>query len=254
MNDKIYERNQQDQEILMRIESLRKSYGTHLVLNDISFNLYRGEILTLIGPSGCGKSTLLRSLNGLEHIDSGHIFFRDSDITDKATDLNNLRTKIGMVFQQFNLFDNMTVLRNITLAPQLHKLMSPKEAREIAMELLQRVHLADKADVYPQQLSGGQKQRVAIARSLVMNPDVMLFDEPTSALDPQMVGEVLSLIQEIANSGMTMVIVTHEMEFARRVSSRVFFLHEGQIGEDNTPQEIFEHPKHPKLVEFLSSI
>ena len=214
----------------------------------------QGEVVAIIGPSGCGKSTFLRSLNLLEEPTSGVITFEGTDITDKSVDINKMRQKIGMVFQQFNLFPNYTVKGNIMLAPVQTGLMNKEEASKRADELLMRVGLSDKADTYPAMLSGGQKQRIAIARALAMNPDVMLFDEPTSALDPEMVGEVLEIMKELAQDGMTMVVVTHEMGFAREVASRVMFINEGQIQEENTPAEFFANPQNPRLCDFLSKV
>ena len=211
-------------------------------------------MVAIIGPSGCGKSTFLRSLNLLEEPTSGTILFEGTDITDKSVDINKMRQKIGMVFQQFNLFPNYTIQNNITLAPVKLGLMTQQEAEKKAKELLERVGLPERANDYPSQLSGGQKQRVAIARALAMNPDVMLFDEPTSALDPEMVGEVLELMRELARDGMTMVVVTHEMGFAREVANRVLFIDEGKIQEENTPEEFFANPKNPRLREFLSKV
>jgi len=224
------------------------------VLNGISTTISQGEVVAIIGPSGCGKSTFLRSMNLLEKPTSGSILFEGTDITDSSVDINKMRQKIGMVFQQFNLFPNHTVKGNIMLAPVQTGLMTKEEASKRADELLVRVGLSDKADVYPAMLSGGQKQRIAIARALAMNPDVMLFDEPTSALDPEMVGEVLEIMKELARDGMTMVVVTHEMGFAREVASRVMFINEGQIQEENTPKEFFSHPENPRLCEFLSKV
>ena len=211
-------------------------------------------MVAIIGPSGCGKSTFLRSLNLLEEPTSGTILFEGTDITDKSVDINKMRQKIGMVFQQFNLFPNYTIQNNITLAPVKLGLMTQQEAEKKAKELLERVGLPERANDYPSQLSGGQKQRIAIARALAMNPDVMLFDEPTSALDPEMVGEVLELMRELARDGMTMVVVTHEMGFAREVANRVLFIDEGKIQEENTPEEFFANPKNPRLREFLSKV
>ena len=224
------------------------------VLRDVTFTAKQGEVTALIGPSGCGKSTFLRSLNLLEIPTSGHVLFEGTDMTDKSVDINHVREKIGMVFQQFNLFPNMTIKENIMLAPVKLNKMTREEAEKKAMELLKRIGLSDKADAYPSQLSGGQKQRIAIVRSLAMNPDIILFDEPTSALDPEMVGEVLSVMKELAEDGMTMVVVTHEMGFAREVANRVMFINDGVIQEENTPQEIFEHPQSPRLQEFLSKV
>ena len=211
-------------------------------------------MVAIIGPSGCGKSTFLRSLNLLEEPTSGTILFEGTDITDKSVDINKMRQKIGMVFQQFNLFPNYTIQNNITLAPVKLGLMTQQEAEKKAKELLERVGLPERANDYPSQLSGGQKQRIAIARALAMNPDVMLFDEPTSALDPEMVGEVLELMRELARDGMTMVVVTHEMGFAREVANRVLFIDEGKIQEENRPEEFFANPKNPRLREFLSKV
>ena len=213
-----------------------------------------GEFLAVVGPSGCGKSTFLRSLNLLEVPTSGHVLFEGTDMTDASVDINHVREKIGMVFQQFNLFPNMTIRENIMLAPVKLGKMTKEEAAKKAEDLLARIGLADKADAYPAQLSGGQKQRIAIVRSLAMNPDIILFDEPTSALDPEMVGEVLNVMKELAADGMTMVVVTHEMGFAREVANRVMFINDGVIQEENTPQEIFSNPKSPRLQEFLSKV
>lgn len=243
-----------DKEVLIRVENLEKSFGDHQVIKGISTTICRGDVVAVIGPSGCGKSTFLRSMNCLEDPTSGRVTFEGTNITDEDVDINLVREKIGMVFQQFNLFPNMTVRENIMLAPVKRKKMTKEEAAVKADELLDRIGLSDKADSYPAMLSGGQKQRIAIARALAMNPDVMLFDEPTSALDPEMVGEVLSLIKELAAEGMTMVIVTHEMGFAKEVANRVLFLNEGQIQEENTPEELFEHPKNARLQDFLSKV
>lgn len=241
-------------EVILEIQDLCKSFGDHKVLKGISTTIRKGDVLALIGPSGCGKSTFLRSLNLLEIPTSGHVLFEGTDMTDKSVDINHVREKIGMVFQQFNLFPNMTIKENIMLAPVKLNKMTREEAKKKAMELLKRIGLSDKADAYPSQLSGGQKQRIAIVRSLAMNPDIILFDEPTSALDPEMVGEVLSVMKELAEDGMTMVVVTHEMGFAREVANRVMFINDGVIQEENTPQEIFEHPQSPRLQEFLSKV
>ena len=241
-------------EVILEIQDLCKSFGDHEVLKGISTTIRKGDVLALIGPSGCGKSTFLRSLNLLEIPTSGHVLFEGTDMTDKSVDINHVREKIGMVFQQFNLFPNMTIKENIMLAPVKLGKMTKEEANTRAMELLKRIGLADKAGAYPSQLSGGQKQRIAIVRSLAMNPDIILFDEPTSALDPEMVGEVLSVMKELAEDGMTMVVVTHEMGFAREVANRVMFINDGVIQEENTPQEIFEHPQSPRLQEFLSKV
>ena len=243
-----------DKEVLIRVENLEKSFGDHQVIKGISTTICRGDVVAVIGPSGCGKSTFLRSMNCLEDPTGGRVTFEGTNITDEDVDINLVREKIGMVFQQFNLFPNMTVRENIMLAPVKRKKMTKEEAAVKADELLDRIGLSDKAESYPAMLSGGQKQRIAIARALAMNPDVMLFDEPTSALDPEMVGEVLSLIKELAAEGMTMVIVTHEMGFAREVANRVLFLNEGQIQEENTPEELFEHPKNARLQDFLSKV
>ena len=243
-----------DKEVLIRVENLEKSFGDHHVIKGISTTICRGDVVAVIGPSGCGKSTFLRSMNCLEDPTGGRVTFEGTNITDEDVDINLVREKIGMVFQQFNLFPNMTVRENIMLAPVKRKKMTKEEAAVKADELLDRIGLSDKADSYPAMLSGGQKQRIAIARALAMNPDVMLFDEPTSALDPEMVGEVLSLIKELAAEGMTMVIVTHEMGFAKEVANRVLFLNGGQIQEENTPEELFEHPKNARLQDFLSKV
>ncbi len=243
-----------DKEVLIRVENLEKSFGDHQVIRGISTTISRGDVVAVIGPSGCGKSTFLRSMNCLEEPTAGRITFEGTDITDEDVDINLVREKIGMVFQQFNLFPNMTVKENIMLAPVKRKKMTKEEAADKADELLNRIGLADKADSYPAMLSGGQKQRIAIARALAMNPDVMLFDEPTSALDPEMVGEVLALIKELAAEGMTMVIVTHEMGFAKEVANRVLFLSDGLIQEENDPVELFEHPKNARLQDFLSKV
>lgn len=243
-----------DKKVLIEVKDLCKSFGNVNVLNGISTEIAQGEVVAIIGPSGCGKSTFLRSLNLLEEPTSGVITFEGTDITDKSVDINKMRQKIGMVFQQFNLFPNYTVKGNIMLAPVQTGLMNKEEASKRADELLMRVGLSDKADTYPAMLSGGQKQRIAIARALAMNPDVMLFDEPTSALDPEMVGEVLEIMKELAQDGMTMVVVTHEMGFAREVASRVMFINEGQIQEENTPEEFFANPQNPRLCDFLSKV
>ena len=239
---------------LIEVKDLHKYYGKHEVLKGISTEICQGEVVAIIGPSGCGKSTFLRSLNLLEAPTKGNIIFEGKDITAPGTDVDKIRQKIGMVFQQFNLFANMNIRDNITLAPVKLGIMKKEEAEKKALELLERVGLPDKAEAYPAMLSGGQKQRIAIARALAMNPDVMLFDEPTSALDPEMVGEVLGIMKELARDGMTMVVVTHEMGFAREVASRVMFIDEGVIREENTPQEFFAHPKNARLQEFLSKV
>ena len=243
-----------DKNVLIQVKDLKKAFGTNQVLDGITTDICQGEVVAVIGPSGSGKSTFLRSLNLLEVPTGGQILFEGTDITDPKVDINRHRQKIGMVFQQFNLFPHKTVKQNIMLAPVELKLMTKDEASKKADELLARVGLPDKANAYPDMLSGGQKQRIAIARSLAMNPDVMLFDEPTSALDPEMVGEVLSVIKELAEEGMTMVVVTHEMGFAREVATRVVFINEGNIQEENTPQEFFANPQHPRLREFLSKV
>ena len=240
--------------ILINVTDLKKTFGDHEVLKGINTTISKGEVIAIIGPSGCGKSTFLRSLNLLEVPTSGTITFEGTDITDKSVDINKMRQKIGMVFQQFNLFPNMTVKQNIMLAPVKLGIMNSEDAEKKAMELLGRIGLPDKADAYPAMLSGGQKQRIAIARSLAMNPDVMLFDEPASALDPEMVGEVLNLMKQLAADGMTMVVVTHEMGFAREVASRVIFINEGIIQEENKPEEFFKNPKNPRLRDFLSRV
>lgn len=244
----------QDREVLIEVKDLCKSYQNHLVLDHINIEICKGEVIAIVGPSGCGKSTFLRSLNLLEKPESGAIIFEGTDLLDKKTNINQVRQKIGMVFQQFNLFPNMTVKENIMLAPVRLKGMSKEEAEKKAMELLERVGLSEKADAYPNNLSGGQKQRIAIARTMAMNPDVILFDEPTSALDPEMVGEVLAIMKELAEDGMTMIVVTHEMGFAREVANRVLFIDEKNIQEDSTPEEFFERPKNERLKEFLSKV
>ena len=241
-------------QVLIEVKNLTKSFDGQMVLNGISTQICQGEVVAIIGPSGCGKSTFLRSLNLLETPTSGEILFEGTNLTDKGVDINKVRQKIGMVFQQFNLFPNHTIKDNITLAPVTLGLMTKEEADKKAMELLERVGLPDRANSYPSMLSGGQKQRIAIARSLAMNPDVMLFDEPTSALDPEMVGEVLELMRELAADGMTMVVVTHEMGFAREVASRVMFINEGVIQEENSPKEFFENPQNQRLQDFLSKV
>ncbi len=241
-------------EVLIKVDDLQKKFGDLNVLNGINTEIKKGEVVAIIGPSGCGKSTFLRSLNLLENPTGGTITFEGVDITDKNVNVDQMRQKIGMVFQQFNLFPHMTIKKNIMLAPLKLKLMNEEEAGRRADELLERVGLPDKANEYPDMLSGGQKQRIAIARALAMNPDVMLFDEPTSALDPEMVGEVLELMKELAKSGMTMVVVTHEMGFAREVATRVLFIDEGKIQEENSPKEFFANPKNERLREFLSKV
>lgn len=239
---------------LIETKNLKKVFGNNIVLNGISETISKGEKVVIIGPSGSGKSTFLRCLNLLEEPTEGEIWFEGKKINDRNADINRIRQKMGMVFQQFNLFPHLTVMENITLAPVKLKIMTRDEARDKAMELLKRIGLSDKALSYPNQLSGGQKQRIAIIRALAMNPDVMLFDEPTSALDPEMVGEVLDLMEALAREGMTMVVVTHEMRFAKRVATRVMFMDEGRIVEQNSPGELFDNPEHPRLKEFLSKI
>ena len=236
------------------VKNLKKNFGSLEVLKDISLEVTEGEVVVLIGPSGSGKSTLLRCLNQLEKVTSGQIIIGGYDVTDKHTDINKVRENIGMVFQHFNLFNHLTVIKNMTLAPVHLKLLSKEEAKDKALKLLERVGLADKAEAFPSQLSGGQKQRVAIARALEMNPDIMLFDEPTSALDPEMVGEVLAVMKELAREGMTMVVVTHEIGFAREVASRVIFMEGGYIVEEGTPEEVFNNPKEPRTIDFLSKV
>ena len=240
--------------VIIKVSGLKKNFGSLEVLKGINTEIKKGEVVVVIGPSGSGKSTFLRCLNRLEEPTGGTIEFNGVDITDKKVNINKHREKMGMVFQQFNLFNNHTILKNITLAPVKLGIMKKAEAEAKAIELLKRVGLEEKANAYPSQLSGGQKQRVAIVRALAMNPEVMLFDEPTSALDPEMVGEVLDVMKELAQSGMTMVVVTHEMGFAKEVGSRVVFMDEGVIMEENTPEEFFANPKHPRLKDFLSKV
>ena len=239
---------------MIDVKNLSKSFGNHLVLDGISEHISPGEKVVVIGPSGSGKSTFLRCLNLLETPTAGTITFENTVITDPKVKIDKIRQQMGMVFQHFNLFPNMTIRKNITLAPVQTKLMSQAEADEVAAALLKRVDLLDKADAYPNQLSGGQKQRIAIVRALAMKPKVMLFDEPTSALDPEMVGEVLDVMKELAQEGMTMVVVTHEMGFAREVGSRVLFMDGGHILEQNTPKEFFDHPQNPRTQLFLSKV
>ena len=239
---------------MIDVKNLSKSFGDHLVLDDISEHIYPGDKVVIIGPSGSGKSTFLRSLNLLEEPSAGSIVFDGVEITSPKTDIDKVRRQMGMVFQHFNLFPNMTIRKNITLAPVRTGLMTQAEADEKAMLLLRRVGLEEKADAYPNQLSGGQKQRIAIVRALAMNPKVMLFDEPTSALDPEMVGEVLNVMKELADSGMTMVVVTHEMGFAREVGNRILFMDGGKIVEQGTPDAVFNHPQNPRLQDFLSKV
>ena len=240
--------------VSIKVRGLWKSFGDHEVLKGIDETIKKGEKVVVIGPSGSGKSTFLRCLNLLEKPTAGQIWVDGEEITAPGCKVDNLRQRMGMVFQHFNLFPHMTIMKNITLAPVQKGLMSKDEAHEKATALLRRIGLLEKADAYPIMLSGGQKQRVAIVRSLAMNPDVMLFDEPTSALDPEMVGEVLSLMKELAQAGMTMVVVTHEMGFAREVGTRVLFMDEGIIMEQNTPNEFFAQPKHPRLKDFLAKV
>lgn len=239
---------------LIKVEHLKKQFGTTCALNDVNVEIARGEVVFIIGPSGSGKSTLLRCLNLLEEPSDGKIYFEGTNLLDKSVNVNQLRQKMGMVFQHFNLFPHMTILKNLTIAPMKLQGVKEETAKAEAMRLLERVGLADRADAYPSQLSGGQKQRIAIVRALCMKPDVMLFDEPTSALDPEMVGEVLSVMRELAEDNMTMVVVTHEMGFAKEVASRVIFMDQGQIVEQNTPHELFEHPKSDRLSSFLSKV
>lgn len=242
-------------DVLIKVDNVHKVYANNLhALNGVSETISKGEVVVIVGPSGSGKSTFLRSLNLLEVPTSGHIYFEGVDITSKATDINKHRQKMGMVFQHFNVFNNLTVGKNVTLAPVLLGKKTQKEADEMMRELLNRVGLADKENQFPKKLSGGQKQRLAIVRALAMEPDVMLFDEPTSALDPEMVGEVLHVIKDLVKTGMTTVIVTHEMGFAREVSDRVFFMDGGVIAEKGTPDEVFNHPQNPRTQEFLSKV
>lgn len=239
---------------MIEVKDLVKYFDKNLVLNGINQRISKGEKIVIIGPSGSGKSTFLRCLNMLETPTSGKIEFEGIDLMDPKTDLDKVRQKMGMVFQHFNLFPHLTVLENITLAPVTLKLKTKEEAEKTARQLLERIGLSDKADAYPSKISGGQKQRIAIVRALAMNPDVMLFDEPTSALDPEMVGEVLQVIKELAKEGMTMVVVTHEMGFAREVADRVIFMDEGKIYEEGTPEDIFDNPQTPRLQQFLNSV
>ena len=239
---------------MIRVNNLHKSFEKNEVLKGINEHIEKGEVVVVIGPSGSGKSTILRCLNLLEVPTSGEIIFEGKNITDKKVDINKIREKMGMVFQQFNLFPHKTVLDNLTIAPIKVKGVSKADAEKKAKELLDRVGLLNKADAYPSSLSGGQKQRIAIARALAMDPDVMLFDEPTSALDPEMVGEVLNVMKELAKEGMTMVVVTHEMGFAREVGDRILFMDKGNIMEEGTPEEIFSNPKNPRTIDFLSKV
>ncbi len=239
---------------MIKVENLHKQFEDLKVLNGIDIEIEKGEVVCVIGPSGSGKSTFLRCLNLLEKPTGGHIYFNGEDLTDPKVDINLRRQKMGMVFQQFNLFPHMTVLENMTVAPKMLLGLSEEQANQRALSLLERVGLADRGDAYPNQLSGGQKQRVAIVRALCMEPEVMLFDEPTSALDPEMVGEVLDVMKDLAQKGMTMVVVTHEMGFAKEVGSRVLFLDEGVVVEDAPPQELFENPKSERLQSFLAKV
>ena len=241
-------------EVIIKTENLQKAFGENDVLNGISTEIKKGEVIVIIGPSGCGKSTFLRCLNLLEDPTGGQIIFEGVGITDPKTDINKHRMKMGMVFQQFNLFPHMTILKNMTLAPIKLLGLSKEDAEKKAMELLKKVGLDDRADSYPSQLSGGQKQRVAIVRALCMDPEVMLFDEPTSALDPEMVGEVLQVMKDLAKSGMTMIVVTHEMGFAREVADRVLFISDGLIEEEGTPEELFNNPQSPRTQQFLNCV
>lgn len=243
-----------ERKTLIDVQNVGKSFAGTVVLKDVSARVRQGDVVAIIGPSGCGKSTFLRMLNGLETPDCGKILLDGADITDKKTDINRVRRKVGMVFQQFNLFGHKTVRENITLVPVKLGVLTQTQADERADELLAAVGLPDKADAYPSMLSGGQKQRIAIARALAMSPDVMLFDEPTSALDPEMVGEVLELVRRLADKGMTMLFVTHEMGFAREVANRVMFFDNHGIAEENTPQEIFANPQSPRLKDFLARV
>lgn len=240
--------------VKIHVEKLKKKFGENMVLNGISLDIYQGEVVCIIGPSGSGKSTFLRCLNRLEKATSGVITVGEHHINDKKTDINKVRENIGMVFQHFNLFANMNVIDNLMLAPVDLKKATKTEAKELALKLLDTVGLSDKAESYPSQLSGGQKQRVAIARALAMSPDIMLFDEPTSALDPEMVGEVLAVMKGLAKDGMTMVVVTHEMGFAREVADRVLFMDNGVIVEEGKPEEIFSNPQHPRTIDFLNKV
>jgi len=247
----------ENRNVLIRVENLCKFYGKDAeikALNGVNEVIYEGEVVVIVGPSGSGKSTFLRSLNLLEQPTDGSIYLNDVDITSPKTDINKHRQKMGMVFQHFNLFPHMTILKNMTIGPMKLQGKSKEEAEAKAMQLLKRVGLENRADAYPYQLSGGQKQRIAIVRALAMEPDVMLFDEPTSALDPEMVGEVLDIMKELGKEGMTMVVVTHEMGFAREVADRVIFFDEGNIQEQNNPKDFFENPQNPRLKEFLSKV
>ena len=240
--------------VKIHISHLKKNFGKLEVLKDVSADICEGEVVVVLGPSGSGKSTLLRCLNRLEEITGGEVIVDGHDMTDKKTDLNKVRQNVGMVFQHFNLFNNLDVMGNMTLAPTELKMATKAQATERALQLLERVGLLDKASAFPAQLSGGQKQRVAIARALAMNPDILLFDEPTSALDPEMVGEVLAVMKQLAADGMTMVVVTHEIGFAREVATRVIFMESGYIVEEGTPEEVIDHPKQPRTIDFLSKV
>lgn len=239
---------------MITVKNLKKKFGNKIVLKGIDLNVEKGECVVIIGPSGCGKSTLLRCINGIEKLTSGKVIFEGKDINSKTVDINKIREKMGMVFQQFNLFPHLTVTENIILAPVKLKIMTKEDAIKKAVELLELIDLKDKKDMYPSQLSGGQKQRIAIARALIMNPDVMLFDEPTSALDPEMVDEVSNLMKDLAKKGMTMIVVTHEMSFVKECASRVIFMEDGNIVEEGTVKDIFENPKSDRLKEFLSKV
>lgn len=244
----------EENKTLIRVVNLKKDFGSNHVLRGINYEIHKGEKIVLVGPSGCGKSTFLRCMNLLEEPTSGEVWLDDVQVNGPKTDINKIRQRMGMVFQHFNLFHNLTIMDNITLAPVKLGLMKEEEAKEKALMLLRRVNLEDKADAYPHSLSGGMQQRIAIVRSLEMNPEVMLFDEPTSALDPEMVGEVLDVMTELAEEGMTMVVVTHEMAFAKKVANRVLFIDEGIIQEENEPEEFFAHPKNERLQDFLSKV
>ncbi|MBZ7954334.1 amino acid ABC transporter ATP-binding protein [Campylobacter sp. W0018] len=239
---------------MIKIKNLHKKYGNLEVLKNINTEISQGDIIAIIGPSGSGKSTFLRCINRLELVNSGEIFIKGENILDPKTDINKIRQKVSMVFQHFNLFANKTIMQNLCLAPVKTKILNQEEAIKKARNLLKKVGLCDKEDVMPHQLSGGQKQRIAIARSLMMNPDIILFDEPTSALDPEMIGEVLSIMKDLAKEGLTMLVVTHEMGFAKNVANRIFFMDKGNIAVDNTPKEVFEHPKNERLKEFLNKV
>lgn len=239
---------------MITVKNLKKKFGNKVVLKGIDLNVEKGECVVIIGPSGCGKSTLLRCINGIEKLTSGKVIFEGKDINGKNVDINKIREKMGMVFQQFNLFPHLTVTENIILAPVKLKIMTKEDAIKKAVELLELIDLKDKKDMYPSQLSGGQKQRIAIARALIMNPDVILFDEPTSALDPEMVDEVSNLMKDLAKKGMTMIVVTHEMSFVKECASRVIFMEDGNIVEEGTVKDIFENPKSDRLKEFLSKV